>query len=66
VSIDPSGGHAEAAAARAEYRLRFETAIPAHFLAGDATRLLDAMGFRYAYDPDTDQYAHPAAVAALT
>jgi protein SCO1/2 len=52
----PSGG----------YRQRFETATPAHFLAGDATRLIDAMGFRYAYDPDTDQYAHPTAVAALT
>jgi protein SCO1/2 len=66
VSIDPSAGQAEAAAAKAEYRLRFETAMLAHFLAGDTTRLLDAIGFRYAYDADTHQYAHPAAVAALT
>ncbi|AUX33086.1 uncharacterized protein SOCE836_052390 [Sorangium cellulosum] len=39
------------------------------FLVGDeaATRALAAdLGFRYAYDPTTDQYAHPAAVFVLT
>jgi protein SCO1 len=28
--------------------------------------LADELGFRYAYDPATDQYAHPAAIFALT
>jgi protein SCO1/2 len=66
VSIDPSAGRAGAAAAKAEQRERFDVAAAAHFLTGDAAPLLDALGFRYAYDPDTDQYAHPAAVAVLT
>ncbi len=39
------------------------------FLVGGAreTRALaDAVGFRYAFDPRTDQYAHPAALVVLT
>jgi protein SCO1/2 len=39
------------------------------FLVGEASAsraLADELGFRYAYDPRTDQYAHPAAVFALT
>jgi protein SCO1/2 len=40
-----------------------------HFLTGDETSiapLLDAVGFRYQYDPAIDQYAHPATVIVLT
>jgi protein SCO1 len=40
-----------------------------HFLTGDEPqieRLADAVGFRYAYDPDTKQYAHPSAIMMLT
>jgi protein SCO1 len=65
VSIDPNDRPADGAAARAKYRERFETAAGAHFLTGDAAPLLAAIGFRYAYDSGTGQYAHPAAVAAL-
>ena len=39
------------------------------YLVGDATtiaRLADVLGFRYAWDPDTQQYAHPAVVFVLT
>jgi len=39
------------------------------FLVGEAEAsraLADELGFRYAYDPRTDQYAHPAAVFVLT
>lgn len=40
-----------------------------HFLTGkpDAiARLTDAVGFRYAYDEKTDQYAHAATIVVLT
>jgi protein SCO1 len=40
-----------------------------HFLTGDEPqikRLADAVGFRYAYDPDSKQFAHAAAIMILT
>ncbi|OFV88897.1 MAG: electron transporter SenC [Acidobacteria bacterium RBG_16_68_9] len=40
-----------------------------HFLTGKQTaidRLTDAVGFRYAYDEKTDQYAHAATIIVLT
>jgi protein SCO1/2 len=40
-----------------------------HFLVGDDTqihRLADAVGFQYAYDPDSHQYAHASAIMVLT
>ena len=39
------------------------------FLTGDEASigaLADTLGFRFAYDPGTDAYAHPAAIFALT
>jgi protein SCO1 len=66
VSIDRNDRPADGAAALSEYRDRFETAAGAHFLTGDAAPLLAATGFRYAYDPKTELYAHPAAVAVVT
>lgn len=39
------------------------------FLVGEASEtaaLADAIGFRYQYDPQTSQYAHPAAIYVLT
>jgi len=39
------------------------------FLVGDPTSiraLADAVGFRYAYDPRSEQFAHPAVVMVLT
>jgi len=40
-----------------------------HFLTGDADaiqRLADDVGFRYAYDPVSKQYAHPSGLVILT
>ena len=40
-----------------------------HFLTGDEPQikqLADAVGFRYAYDPDSKQYAHASAIMVLT
>ena len=40
-----------------------------HFLTGDQqsiTRLTRAVGFRYAYDPASDQFAHAAGIVILT
>jgi protein SCO1/2 len=40
-----------------------------HFLTGSQesiTPLMEAIGFKYTYDPAIDQYAHPAAVMVLT
>ena len=40
-----------------------------HFLTGDEPQikqLADAVGFRYAYDPDTNQFAHASAIMILT
>ncbi|RPJ81751.1 MAG: SCO family protein [Acidobacteria bacterium] len=40
-----------------------------HFLTGDEdqiAKLADAVGFRYAYDPKTEQYAHASAIMVLT
>jgi protein SCO1/2 len=40
-----------------------------HFLTGDEAnikKLTDAVGFRYAYDPDSKQFAHASAIFVLT
>src|SRR5262249_19827333 len=40
-----------------------------HFLTGDEEairRLTEAVGFRYVYDPKTDQFAHASGVLVLT
>ena len=40
-----------------------------HFLTGDEPQikqLANAVGFRYAYDPDTKQFAHASAIMILT
>lgn len=72
ISIDPRETAADAKRAKAETLTRDGSAGRAeavHFLAGDAgssRQLAEAIGFRYAYDPDTDQFAHPAAVAVIS
>ena len=65
-----------AADAAAQKRLYFKryarpgAEVGWHFLTSpDETtihRLADAVGFRYAYDPVTKQYAHPAGLVVLT
>jgi protein SCO1/2 len=40
-----------------------------HFLTGDEAsikKVADDIGFRYKYDPKTDQYAHPGGIVLLT
>ena len=72
VSFDPGETPALAAAKKATYLRRYgrpgaEGGL--HFLTGRAESidaLTAAVGFRYAYDPAIDQYAHPAAISVLT
>ena len=72
VSIDPKETPQLAAKKKAEYVKAYGRAGAAagwHFLTGDepAIRALaDAVGFRYVYDPHTDQYAHGAGIMVLT
>ena len=72
VSIDPTESPDLAAAKKQAYTLRYgRTGADAgwHFLTGEEAairRLAEAVGFRYAYDAERDQYAHPAAVTVLT
>lgn len=68
VSFDPGEGPALAAAKKTravERYARPESAGGWHYLTGgeEAIRALTgAIGFRYAYDPKLDQYAHAAAI----
>ena len=72
VSFNPNDTPATASAKKAVYleRYRRPGAEQAwHFLSGDQPsieRLTKAAGFRYAWDADTKQYAHPSGVIVLT
>ena len=72
VSIDPEETPAMAAQAkeRAVARYARDGSAPGwHFLTGDQseiTRLADAVGFRYAYDEETDEYAHASGIVLAT
>jgi protein SCO1/2 len=72
VSIDPRDKPDEARLKRASTLAALsvpEASSEWPFLVGDAPavqRLADEVGFRYAYDARTDQYAHPAAAIVLT
>jgi protein SCO1/2 len=72
VSIDPREGP-ELAAAKKERLLeeygRPETAAGWHLLTGEEDeirRLAEAVGFRYVYDEEADQYAHAAGLMVAT
>jgi protein SCO1/2 len=72
VSIDPTEQPALASAKRALYTGLY--ARPGatqgwHFLTGDEPQikqLANAVGFRYAYDPQSKQFAHASAIMILT
>ncbi|MBB4566805.1 SCO family protein [Rhizobium leucaenae] len=69
--IDPREGPAEAQNSLDQLRRRFPslTARGVHALTGTASDIhavTNALGYRYAWDPDIGQYAHDAAVAVLT
>ncbi|MDB4956805.1 MAG: hypothetical protein JWO36_4374 [Myxococcales bacterium] len=72
VSLDPHENANEAA--RRQDKLLDDIHQPTHraawpYLVGDEpsiAALASALGFRYAWDPKTEQYAHPAVVFVLT
>ena len=72
VSFNPHDTPATATAKKAVYLDRYKrdgAGTGWHFLTGDQPqidRLTKAAGFRYAYDADTKQYAHPSGVIVLT
>jgi protein SCO1/2 len=72
VSFDPRDTPATASAKKAAYIARYKKAGAAaawHFLSGDQAsidRLTKAAGFRYVWDKDTSQFAHPTGVIVLT
>lgn len=72
VSFDPRDTPALAATKKATYIQRYGRPGAAegwHFLTGEETsieRLARAVGFRYAYDAEKDQYAHATGIMVLT
>ena len=72
VSFDPREKPADAAAKKAAYVSRYKrpgAQAGWHFLTGDQASiaaLAKAVGFRYRYDADLDQFAHASAVYVLT
>lgn len=72
VSIDPSESHELAAAKKKQYLEQYGrpgAEAGWHFLTGDEPairRLADAVGFRYVYDANTNQFAHAAGIMVLT
>lgn len=72
LSIDPSEGSNLARVKQEMYSGVYGRPGAAegwHFLTGDAPqikKLADAVGFRYAYDPDSKQFAHASALMILT
>jgi len=72
VSFEPRETPELAAAKKAAYLRRYRrpgAAAAWHFLTGDAAqirRLTDAVGFKYAWDETTRQYAHASGIMVLT
>jgi protein SCO1 len=72
VSIDPTERPVLAEAKQALYTGLYgrpDAAQGWHFLTGDEQQirqLANALGFRYAYDPDSKQFAHASAIMVLT
>jgi protein SCO1/2 len=72
VSFDPREKAALAAAKKANYLDRYKRPGAAegwHFLTGEQTsidRLTKAAGFRYVWDADLKQFAHPTGIMVLT
>ena len=72
VSFDPGETAALAAQSRKTFLNRYRRAGAeggVRFLTGRPeaiAKLADAVGFRYAYDAEIDQFAHPAAITLLT
>lgn len=72
ISIDPRDTAQDAAAAKKRYLARYrrpEAEQGWHFLTGQKDQIdavAQAVGFRYAWDPDVKQYAHASGIMLLT
>lgn len=72
VSINPAENYRLAANKKRAYLKSYGRASAAegwHFLTGDESsvrRLADEVGFRYAYDPISKEFAHPSGLVILT
>jgi protein SCO1 len=72
VSIDPRDTPLDAAAAKKKYLQRYRRAGADqgwHFLSGKKDQidaLAQSVGFRYAWDPEIQQYAHASGIMLLT
>jgi protein SCO1 len=72
VSIDPDETSAIAATVKQETVAEYDrpgSEAGWHFLTGDhesIDQLADAIGFRFAYDGEIDEYAHPSGLVLLT
>jgi protein SCO1/2 len=72
VSFDPRETPAQAAAKKAEYLARYKrpgTEEGWHFLTGDEAqikRVTSAAGYRYTWDEQTKQFAHPTGIIVTT
>jgi len=72
ISFDPGETHALAAEKKKNYLkqyVRKGTEAGWHFLTGDEEsirRVTEAAGFHYAYDSESDEYAHGSALMVLT
>ena len=72
VSIDPHESPAVAAVKKKEYLRRYgrpEAGRGWHFLTGDSNaiaQLANEAGFRYQFDPVSNEYAHPSGFVVLT
>jgi protein SCO1 len=72
VSINPHETPADAENKKRQFLRRYKRAgaeSGLHFLTGDQASidaLAKAVGFRYSYDPQTQQYAHASAIMVLT
>ena len=72
VSFDPRDTPAAAAKKKQTYLARYKRPSAGagwHFLTGkpeDIARLTRAVGFRYAWDQETKQFAHPAGIVVAT
>jgi protein SCO1 len=71
-SFDPKDTTQTAADKKQNYLRRYgraDTANGWHFLTGDEPNIkavMDAAGFHYKYDPQTDQFAHASAIMVVT
>lgn len=68
IGLDPKDGRDKAASFAADHRPDMPRWAAIRFLVGDKAQiahLLDVAGYRIAYDPERDQFAHPTGMMLL-